>query len=171
MSAAGARTSPTTRTTRPRHALLRTRLDVGSSTMTSPFEPALPDGRNPRAGARDPAVALIGNNVVVFGWSPKSAQGQRFELCAAKPRGRCIKPVRRLNGKNQVLNTRTVRRGDVYRGFLQVRLRVNGRGRAVDFVRSSRPPPIIGPGVVRMAEPRASSRPGSASANASSRRR
>jgi hypothetical protein len=84
---------------------------------------------------KEAKVIRVGNTVAVFGWSPRSAQGERFELCAAKPRGRCIKPVRRLNGKDQIFNTWTVRRADVYSGFLRVRLRVNGRGRAVDFVR------------------------------------
>lgn len=111
-------------------------------------EPSGWDGSGPGTGAlspwglilRRPATkeakqVRVGNNVIVFGWSPQSAAGQRFELCAVKPRGRCVRPVRRLNGKNQTFNTWTVRRGDVYRGFLRVRLRVNGRGRAVDFVR------------------------------------
>jgi hypothetical protein len=87
-----------------------------------------------RPPKKEAKTVRVGNTVTVFGWSPTSAKGQRFELCAAKPRGRCIKPVRRLNGKNQVFNTWTVRRADIYRGLLRVRLRVNGRGRAVDFV-------------------------------------
>jgi hypothetical protein len=87
-----------------------------------------------RPATKEAELVRVGNSVVVFGWSPKSAAGQRFQVCAAKPRGRCVKPTRPLNGKGQVFNTWTVRRADVYRGFLRLRLRVNGRGRAVDFV-------------------------------------
>jgi|SRR5215216_646795 len=88
--------------------------------------------RRPRT--KEAKTVSLGTTVWVFGWSPTSAEGQRFELCAAKSRGRCIKPVRRLNGKNQVFGTWTMKTADIYRGFLRVRLLVNGRGRAVDFV-------------------------------------
>ena len=78
----------------------------------------------------------VGNTVWVFGWSPKAFKGRRFEVCTVGTRrGRCIKPVRRLNGKNQVFSTWTVRRSDTSGGLLRLRIRVNGRGRADDGVR------------------------------------
>jgi hypothetical protein len=110
-------------------------------------EPSGWDGSGPGAGALSPwgvilrkpvrkeaQVVSVGASVWVFGWSPESFKGQRFELCAVKPRGRCIKPVRLLNGKGQIFSTWTVRRGDIVGGFLRLRLRVKGIGRAVDFV-------------------------------------
>ena len=110
-------------------------------------EPSGWGGSGPGAGALSPwgvilrkpikkeaQVVSLGASLWVFGWSPESFKGQRFELCAVKPRGRCIKPVRRLNGEGQIFSTWTVKRGDIVRGFLRLRLRVKGIGRAVDFV-------------------------------------
>lgn len=84
---------------------------------------------------KEAQVVRIGNKVWVAGWSPKPFKGRRFEICAlGTRRGRCIKPVRRLNGRNQVFSAWTVRRGDTSGTLLRLSLRVNGKGRADDAV-------------------------------------
>jgi hypothetical protein len=83
---------------------------------------------------KEAQTVAVGNTVWAVGWSPRAFRGRRFEICAVKPRGRCMRPVRRLNGRNQRFTTWTVRQGDTAGGLLRLRLRVAGRGRADDFV-------------------------------------
>jgi hypothetical protein len=84
---------------------------------------------------KEAQVVRMGNKVWVAGWSPKAFKGRRFEICTlGTRRGRCVKAARRLNGRNQLFSTWTVRRGDTSGTLLRLGLRVNGRGRADDAV-------------------------------------
>jgi hypothetical protein len=78
---------------------------------------------------------LVRFGVVVWavGWSPKRFTGKRFELCGGKAVGRCVKGARPLRGKLQVFGRWTVAGRDLSGGLFWLRLRVQGRTRAVDF--------------------------------------
>jgi hypothetical protein len=84
---------------------------------------------------KEAQAVSIGDKVWVFGWSPRAFKGRRFELCTlGTRRGRCTSSVRRLNGRNQLFSTWTVRRADTSATLLRLGLRVNGRTRADDGV-------------------------------------
>jgi hypothetical protein len=84
---------------------------------------------------KEATFVRIGNKVWVAGWSPKAFKGRRFQICTlGTRRGRCVRATGRLNGRNQLFSTWTVRRGDTTGTLLRLSLRVNGRGRADDAV-------------------------------------
>lgn len=84
---------------------------------------------------KEAQTVSVGNTVWAAGWSPKSFKGRRFDLCAAKAGGRCVRAPRALNGRNQVFGTWKVAARDVSGGSFRLRLRVQGRARAVDAAR------------------------------------
>jgi hypothetical protein len=84
---------------------------------------------------KEATLVSVGQVVWAAGWSPKRFTGKRFELCVGKAGGRCVKGARPLRGKLQIFGRWTVASRDVSGGFFRLRLRVQGRARAVDSVR------------------------------------
>jgi hypothetical protein len=84
---------------------------------------------------KEATLVSVGQVVWAAGWSPKRFTGKRFELCAVKAGGRCVKGARPLRGKLQIFGRWTVSGRDVSGGSFRLRLRVQGRARAVDSVR------------------------------------
>jgi hypothetical protein len=84
---------------------------------------------------KEATLVRVGQLVWAAGWSPKGFTGKQFELCAAKAGGRCVKGARPLGGKLQIFGRWTVAGRDVSGGFFRLRLRVQSRARAADWVR------------------------------------
>lgn len=81
--------------------------------------------------------ARIGDELRVVGWSPRSAAGKGFQLCAVlRLGGACLGSSGNvLNGRvTQTLGVWKVQRDDITAGALKVTLLVGGKIRAVDSV-------------------------------------
>jgi hypothetical protein len=88
-----------------------------------------------RSAPKKEALSVrVGQRVLIVGWGPRSAKGETVEICAK--RGGCItSPVKVSGGGNvQRFAPWTIQPKQLVAEKFTVRLRVNGRVRAVDNV-------------------------------------
>lgn len=89
-----------------------------------------------RQGKKEAVTTKVGDSLKVVGWSPSSASGAKYELCAARGSGmRCVPAKRALTQGVQVLGAWKVASGEGRKGNFTLSLRVKGRSRAADSVR------------------------------------
>jgi len=89
-----------------------------------------------RKGKKEAVATKAGDSLRVVGWSPTSASGAAYELCALRSTGmNCLPAKRALTQGVQVLGVWKVSASEGRNGNFSLSLRVKGRVRAADSVR------------------------------------
>ena len=127
----GAALKPVRVTGADQYALDRDRDGVGCEVAGEGGGSRSPWGLILRKPPRKEATsAKAGDTLTVWGWSPASAKGAMFQLCAGS---KCRNGARPLNGSTQTFGTWKVARSEVRGGVFKLALKVS-RPRASDTV-------------------------------------
>jgi hypothetical protein len=92
-----------------------------------------------RPPRKEALSAKVGNTLTVAGWSPASARGQQFVLCAVSGRRvitcqQKVGPRGELKGTVQIFDTWLIQRRQVVGGVFKLTLQVKGKIKASDTV-------------------------------------